>query len=125
MKLSFKIEGMALLASKLDKLSSSIGGNSLKPDVLAQATIIAEDARNRAPRGPTGNLKRSLHAESMPGGPPVAIAAVDRKIAPHAGLVEFGTVKMSARPYFRPAVDARMKQAEGNLKDAAQRKLKC
>jgi HK97 gp10 family phage protein len=125
MKLSFKIEGIALLASKLNKLSGSIGGDSLKPDVLAQAKVIAEDARDRAPRGPTGNLKRSLHAKLLPGGPPVAIAAVDRKIAPHAHLVEFGTVKMSARPYFRPAADAHMGKAKGNLKSAAKKKLKC
>lgn len=125
MKLNFKIEGVALLTSKLDKLSSSIGGDSLKPDILTQAKIIAEDAKNRAPRGPTGNLKRSLHAKLMPGSPPVAIAAVDRKIAPHGWIVEYGSSRTSPHPYFRPAVDAHIGEAKDNLKKAAKEKLKC
>jgi HK97 gp10 family phage protein len=35
---------------------------------------------------------------------PNVIIGVDRKQAPHAHLVEFGTAKMPARPYLRPAV---------------------
>jgi HK97 gp10 family phage protein len=33
-----------------------------------------------------------------------AIVAVDRKIAPHAHWVEYGTIYTGSRPFFRPAI---------------------
>lgn len=122
--LTFKIEGVLETVKALDKVSNSIKGKMLGKTLLKQAEIIAEDARDRAPLGPTGNLKRSLHAKLLDEKtrfPTVAIAAVDRKIAPHAHLVEFGTVKMSARPFFRPAVDSHASKVIGNIKDGAKK----
>lgn len=125
MKLNFKFEGVNLALSKFDKLGDAVSGKATEDDALKKAKVIAEDAKNRAPLGPTGNLKRSLHARLLDkrgDNPRVAIAAVDRKIAPHGGLVEFGTSKMSARPYFRPAVDA---HKEGITKDIKKRIERC
>ena len=122
--LTFKIEGVLETVKVLDKVSNSIKGKVLGKNLLKQAEIIAEDARDRAPLGPTGNLKRSLHAELLPEKtrfPTVAIAAVDRKIAPHAHLVEFGTSKMAARPFFRPAVDANGGKVIDNIKNGAKK----
>lgn len=119
--LPFKIEGTELLLRKLDKLSGSVDRNAIEPKVLKEAKVIADNARNKAPRGPTGNLKRSLHARMLKhktGYAMAAIAAVDRKIAPHAHFIEFGTSKMSARPFFRPAVDECSGKAKGNLAQA-------
>lgn len=116
--MTFKIEGKELLLRKLDKLSNSVNRNAVEPKVLKEAKTIADNARNRAPRGPTGNLKRSLHARMLKqktGYPVIAIAAVDRKIAPHAHLVEFGTSKMAATPFFRPAVDECRGKAKRSL----------
>jgi len=67
--------------------------------------------RDRAPVGPTGNLKASIGQ--------VGVRSPDKskltrtvgalkgagKKGFHAHLIEFGTVKMAARPFIRPAFD--------------------
>lgn len=125
--LTFKIEGVLKTVKALDKVSNSLKGKAMGNSLLKEAEIIAEDARDRAPLGPTGNLKRSLHAKMLDDRrnfPQIAIAAVDRKIAPHAHLIEFGTCKMSARPFFRPAVDAHSGKVIGNIGDGVKRLIK-
>lgn len=125
MKLNFKFEGVRLALNKFGKLENAVSGPMTEQDALKKAKVIAEDARSRAPLGPTGNLKRSLVARLLDkrgDNPRVAVAAVDRKIAPHSGLVEWGTSKMAARPYFRPAVDA---HKEGIAKDIKKRVESC
>ena len=47
----------------------------------------------------------------------VAIAAVDRKIAPHAWIIEFGSSRAPAHPYLRPAIDAHANKVIGNIKN--------
>ena len=123
--MSFKFEGVRLAISKFGKLENAVSGRATEEASLKKAKVIAEDARSRAPRGPTGNLKRSLIArllEKRGDNPRVAVAAVDRKIAPHGHLIEWGTSKMAARPYFRPAVDA---HKEGIAKDIKKRVESC
>lgn len=60
-----------------------------------------------APGVRTGNLLRSVRAEHQQGTLTAAIRAGTRgklkKGAPHWYLLEFGTVKMAARPFIRPA----------------------
>lgn len=124
MKLDFKFEGVGLFNSKCGKLKNSVSGPAMEKASLEKAKVITEDARSRAPLGPTGNLKRSLVAKLLDkrgDNPRVAIAAVDRKIAPHSGLVEWGTSKMAARPYFRPAVDAHKEGIASNIKKRIER----
>jgi HK97 gp10 family phage protein len=125
--LTFKVGGIVQTTRALDRLSDSLKGKAMDKTLLKEAETIAEDARGRAPLGPTGNLKRSLHAKMLDdksGFPKIAIAAVDRKIAPHAHLVEFGTCKMSARPFFRPAVDVYSGKVIGNVKNGVEGLIK-
>lgn len=125
MKLNFRFEGIGLFNSKLGKLENAVSGKATEDDALEKAKAIAEDARSRAPLGPTGNLKRSLVARLLDkrgDNPRVAVAAVDRKIAPHAHFLEFGTSRMPAHPFFRPAVDA---HKEGITKDIKRRMESC
>lgn len=105
--MTVKIEGIPELEHKLDKMGKNMSGEKLGPLHLKGAQVVRDAIIQKAPVGPTGNLKRSPVAKLMK---PreffvCAIAAIDRKIAPHAHLLEFGTVKMSARPFFRPAWD--------------------
>jgi len=119
LKATFKIEGINLALNKFGRLENAVSGSATEKDSLEKAKVIAEDARSRAPLGPTGNLKRSLIAKLLDkrgDNPQVAIAAVDRKIAPHAHLVEFGTSRMSARPFFRPAVEEHKEGIVNNIK---------
>ena len=125
MKLNFKIEGLNLALNKFGKLENAVGGKATEGDSLKEAKVIAEDARSRAPLGPTGNLKRSLRAvllDKRGDNPRPAMAGVDRKIAPHGWIVEFGTSRMSARPYFRPAVNA---HKEGIVDSIKKRIARC
>ena len=118
----FRIEGILETANKLKQISNCLKGKAMGDTLLKQAQVIAEDASDRAPLGPTGNLKRSPIAKLLPAKanyPIIAIAGIDRKITPHAHLIEFGTSKMSARPFFRPAVDAHRGKVVDNIKDGA------
>jgi len=66
----------------------------VEPVVLEAAEMIAAGIEKRAPLGPTGNLKKSIKAKLLKRrgkNPAPAIAAIDRKIAPHAHWVEKGT----------------------------------
>lgn len=121
-----KVEGMERLSRKLDELARSVDPEHIEPILLDGARVIAEDAREKAPLGPTGNLKRSLTAKLMKRTghlPPVAIAAVDRKIAPHAHLVEFGTSHAPAHPFFRPAVDESAERVLRDIEDKVKGKI--
>jgi len=118
--ITFKIEGIMETVKVLDEISNSLKGKAMDKTLLKEAEIIAEDARDRAPLGPTGNLKRSLHAKMLDEKtrfPHVAIAAVDRKIAPHAWIIEFGSSRAPAHPYLRPAIDAHANKVIGNIKN--------
>lgn len=82
------------------------------------ATRIKNAAQRKAKqvaKRKTGSLSRAIKAKHGKGGGS-AIVIVDYKIAPHSHLVEFGSGpryqrsgkyvgQMSARPFFRPAVD--------------------
>jgi HK97 gp10 family phage protein len=60
------------------------------------AAIIAERAAELAPVD-TGELRGSIGPQRLGGGWAVVASA------PHAGYVEYGTSKMAAQPYLRPA----------------------
>jgi len=69
----------------------------------------------------TGELRDSESAKAE-GGAVYLIAEAD-----HASYIEFGTIKMAAQPFMRPAIDARRKQAikaiVNNLKSQFRRRI--
>ena len=71
--------------------------------LLVTAQVIRDEARDIVPVL-TGNLRDAIFADIGKGA--AAFAAVDVKKAPYARMVEKGTSKMPASPYFRPAVNA-------------------
>lgn len=118
MNLKFKVDGQKELEKQLKKLSKSFEPSKIEKVSLASAKIISNESKNNAPLGPTGNLKKANIAKLLnrKGNQPApAIAAVDRKIAPHANFVENGTSKSKANPFFRKAVSAKSKEASDNL----------
>ena len=123
--MSFEIEidvrGLEEAPRKIRSILSAVTSEDVENVLLQGARIVRDEAKRRAPVGPTGNLKRSLKAKKGKRRGKLfatAFAAVDRKIAPHAHLVEYGTGprrqkttgrytgQMPAIPFFRPAVDA-------------------
>jgi HK97 gp10 family phage protein len=144
MDISFEIEGMDKLRDNLEKVAKSLGADAVEPILLEEAEKMADDARSRAPKGPTGNLKRSIVAKTLRRGranafgvntgnesPAPAIVAIDYRIGPHAHLIEYGTVEriskktgkssgvVPAHPFFRPAWDAH----QGHIIDDISSKL--
>lgn len=120
----FRIEGLDDLNKQLESIATSLDADAVEPILFEGAQTIAGDMLQRAPRGPTGNLKRSIGAKTLrrrDKNPAPSIAAVDRKIAPHAHLVEFGTSKMSARPFMRPAVDSQGGKVAKQVEEGLQR----
>ncbi len=99
------IEGMPEIESKMQSIAALLGPDVVEPILLEGAEAIAADIRNRAPVGPTGNLRRGVRATRLKrlDGSAAALAGMDFRIAPHAHLVEFGTVRMQARPFVAPA----------------------
>ena len=85
------------------------------------AKIVYDELHRRTPRGPTGNLVRSIKVKRLERRwqkPAPHIAAMDRRIAPHAWLVEKGPYK---RPYFRPAVEAKRGEVARHLENGLRR----
>ena len=89
-------------------------------------TDIAQDAIEHAPPPPkigtsyvsTGHNKRSIKFEMGPG-QPIAKKELEGAVystSGYGGFLETGTVKMAARPYFRPALDKNMKKLPKNIK---------
>ena len=119
-KLEIRIDGLKDLEKDFKRLTKSFKPEEVKKASMEAAQIIRDEAERRAPLGPTGNLKKSnvvkpLNKDKKK---PSAIAAVDRKVAPHAHFVEFGTSKMTARPFFRPAVELEGPKAAQKFRDS-------
>ena len=85
-----------------------------KKALLVTATAIANDAIQLSPVN-TGNNRRSIKYEVGPG----EVAKSENEAAIYStsgygGYLETGTVKMAAKPYFKPALDKNKdKLAEG------------
>lgn len=89
-----KIEGIKALKKQLQNLIKAVEPAKAEPVLMEAAEMIAAGIEKKAPQGPTGNLKKSVKAKQLKRrgkNPAPAIAAIDRKIAPHAHLVEKGS----------------------------------
>ena len=104
-----KIKGLRALHRDIEKLTKSMSPDQLEKASKESAEIIRKEVYKRAPRGPTGNLKKSIvkkllykkwHGAAY-------IAAVDRKVAPHTHLAAFGSSRSSPQPFIRKGVEAK------------------
>lgn len=117
MSITVKLEGAEELKKQFQALAKSVHPDKVEPVLMKGARKLVKAIRDKAPRGPTGNLKKSIRAKKLERigfNPASAIAAVDRKRAPHASLVEYGHAlvrngkvigHVPPHPFFRPAVD--------------------
>jgi HK97 gp10 family phage protein len=127
-----RLEGVGELQAKIKELKGNLGNNKIEESLLDGATEIADEMRRLAPEGPTGKLKRSIISKLLSrigDNPRTALAGVNRKKAPHAHLVEFGTVErvqkttgrrtghMPAHPFVRPAADANINRIYKEIVD--------
>lgn len=129
MKIGFHIEGEKQLQKQLGEVARALGPDAVEKLAIKCAEIIVEDSRRRAPED-TGTLKKAHIAKLLDrwgANPAPAVAKVNYSsresvpAAPHAHLVEWGTSKMAARPYFRPAVDSKGPVAAKRLREGLRR----
>ena len=107
--ISIEVQGVDELEAQLKEMIKQFDPDKVEPIIYDGAQVIAKAAKNNAPRGPTGNLKKGIVAKQLNrigNNPRSALAGINYRRAPHAGLVEYGTKKARPHPFFRPAVDA-------------------
>ena len=88
------VKGMEEFNNKMQKLIRSIHPDKIEPILMGGAKIVSKAARIKAPKGPTGNLKKSIRTKKLRrifNNPATAISAVDRKKSPHAYITHAGT----------------------------------
>ncbi len=138
------IAGLDQLAQALRELPRRVARNGLRAAVYAGAKVIRDEARLKAPvatslpgpnQPPPGTLKRSIIMKQVPelSGEQKQTFFVTvrhgkkyRKQGKNGNLsqdawywrfVEFGTVKMAAKPFLRPAFEGRKRDAVDAIKN--------
>lgn len=126
MHLDFEIKGMKELDGFLKAFPEKVQRNCIASACFAGATVWRDGAKGRAPvrseppglvrmgsRSTKGRLPGFLRAsvriwkkKGRDGGPTVTYGVGTRGMAFYGKFLEFGTSKMAARPWLRPAVDA-------------------
>ncbi len=139
-----KVEGLAQLAKALRELPDRVAKNGLRVAVYSGAKVILDEARLRAPKAaeslgprqpPPGTLRRSVIMKHIP-----ELSSLTRQTffvtvrhgkkyrkqgkkgnlsqdAWYWRFVEFGTSKMRARPFLRPALEAKRREAVQAMKE--------
>ena len=89
--------------------------------LLSQAKLVQARIKEKAPLGPTGNLKKATYAIAYPetlSSSAVAFAGIRPKKAPHAHLVEYGhggPHPAPPHPFIRPVRDEMMPKVRENI----------
>lgn len=132
MNFDVEVQGFEEAVSSIERMAKALEPKAVEPVFMEGAKTIASAAKVRATRGATGNLIRSIKTKflrQLGNNPRSAMAAVDRKKAPHAHLIEYGTSARyqkttgrytgmgPARPFWRPAVDGNIDKIYHEIRD--------
>lgn len=115
------LKGMDELERGMNKVIKEVNKEKTKL-LLKQANMVKNKIKQKAPRGPTGNLKKAAYAKAYPetmSRPAVAFAGVRPRKAPHAHLVEFGhggPHPAPPHPFVRPAWDELKDKVQKNIR---------
>ena len=115
------------LESAFKKLSDAVGENALRAAGAAGAALIRDEAITRAPED-TGALRNNIIIKRLEeiskGNESQTYMVIPRsKPAFYWRFLEFGTAKMGARPFMRPAFDARRGDALNKMREVLKWKL--
>lgn len=126
--LKVEIQGLQELEKKLLQMAPKLARNGLRAAVAAGARVVAAEARKNAPVD-TGTLRRAVYSkqireESNMTQQTFYVGArfgkreqAKNRDAYYFPFVEFGTAKMAAKPFMRPAFEATKEQAAEAIKD--------
>ena len=114
MKIQFTVDGVEQLRRNFKSLDRKMQKKVSRAAVRTAANVIRDQARQNAPRGRTGRLKKGIIVESKRGRPGVISFNVGTKKEVFYGrFVEFGTQNRAANPFFRRAFKSRKVKALG------------
>ncbi|AWZ48454.1 hypothetical protein C3495_06325 [Clostridiaceae bacterium 14S0207] len=121
-----ELEGMDSLISKIEnmgKVGTKIENNALKK----AGQIIVDEAKNNVSVR-TGNLKEGLKVSGVrkKGGKKFVLAGIqkgDNSKIFYGKFLEFGTSKMSARPFMVPAYESKKEEAKEIIKQEIKKAL--
>lgn len=146
----FEVKGAAELVKALKALPDRVARNGLRASVYAGAKVVRDEAKSRAPvaqeiknprHPPPGTLRRSVimkHIRELSGltrqtffitvrqGKKYRNQGKRRNLSQDAfywRFVEFGTRKMAARPFLRPALEAKRYEAADAIKSRLAKRI--
>lgn len=123
-----RTEGFAELAERLKQLGPRVAKNALRRAVSSGAAVVRNDARSRAPVD-TGEMKKDIqikrekdergsfmakYAVFVRSGKKSRMSGRARDVQKDSfywKFLEYGTSKMPAQPFMRPAFEARKEEA--------------
>jgi HK97 gp10 family phage protein len=104
--------GLKEIEANVNRLLESLGGRNgrgvgleVKRVLMGGALVVRDEAKDLVPVR-TGLLKDSIFAAYGDDSKPDVLVGVNHRRAPHSHLIEYGTVKMQAQPFMRPAITA-------------------
>jgi HK97 gp10 family phage protein len=109
------IEGIDALYDNMERIVGNTGAEKLKPVFFDAGAALRDQAKNNAPYDPRRkegyHLREAIFCAPGQKGEPNVLVGVSRSrrkrgkpSAPHGILVEYGTARMQAQPFFRPAI---------------------
>lgn len=116
--MAVNVEGMDELYKKLNQIAKSLAPEKIEPILLKGAHELQAAVREKAPQGPTGNLKKGVRVFQLPKRGDNPRSAEVQSSAKHSYMIEHGTSQRyqkttgrytgvgPAKPFFRPAIDA-------------------
>ena len=120
--MNIKIEGLKELERKLLGMAPKLAKNGLRSAVAAGSRVIMAEARKNVPVD-TGTLRRAIYMkqirEQSSNSKQTYFVGVRRgkseqkknRDGYYFGFVEFGTARMAAQPFLRPAFEAKKTDA--------------
>ncbi|WP_294994255.1 HK97-gp10 family putative phage morphogenesis protein [uncultured Stenotrophomonas sp.] len=112
------ITGLSELESALLALSDKAARRALRKGMRRGAIVVRNDARNRV-RIARGKLRRSIRVRERSDDQGWMRFAVEvPRSAFYGKFGEYGTSKMAAWPFMRPAAESKAEEAVGTMRDA-------
>lgn len=123
--ITFRVEGLTALDRQLHSLPVSVAGRALTASVRAGARIVKEAVRDKAPVH-TGALRDNLYLANERTGSDAektVLVGIRNRKTYYWRFVEFGTRKMAARPFLRPAFDGCEHEAVDAITDKLDQRI--
>lgn len=113
-----QITGLKELDAALQELAWPAARRALRKGMRQGANVVRDEVRDKAPID-TGLLKRSIRTrERKDENGWMQVAVEVRRRAFYGKFFEYGTSKMAAKPFIRPAASNNTDAAVGRMRDA-------